>query len=82
VKLKKIQSTMKNWIDSDRKAQLQEADAIKELLGKLKKKERHLRERMASCKDKEEHNKLNIKLLVCHAQREKGLALLKEFKSE
>lgn len=80
MKTRKIQSRLKNLLNSNRRAQVKQADAIKELLAKLKKKERHLRDKLSNCKDPEERKKLQVKISVCHAQRKKGLAILKEIK--
>lgn len=80
MKTSKIQSRLKNLLNANRRAQIKQEDAIKELLAKLKKKERHLREKLSDCKDSEERKKLKVKIAVCHAQREKGLTILKNNK--
>ena len=80
MKTRKIQSKLKNLLNANRRAQIKQADAIKELLDKLKKKERQLRDKLSHCDDAEECKKLKVKIAVCHAQREKGLAILKEIK--
>lgn len=80
MKTKKIQSRLKNLLNSNRRAQIKQADAIKELLAKLRKKERNLRDKLSNCKDPEESKKLQVKIAVCHAQRKKGIVLLKEIK--
>lgn len=78
MKTRKIQSQLKNLLNANRRAQIKQEDAIKELLAKLKKKEHDLRDKLSNCKDSDESKKLQVKIAVCHAQREKGLTILKE----
>lgn len=82
MKLKKIQDQLVALLNADQRAQAKEKAALKELLGKLKKKERRLRDKLANCKTEEERKTIATKLAVCHAQREKGLGLLKRIKSK
>lgn len=81
MKLKKIRERLGTLLSADQRAQAKEKAAIKELLVKLKKKERHLRNKLADCETEEQRKKIETKLSVCHAQREKGVALLREIKS-
>ncbi len=81
MKLNKIQEQLGVLLNANQRAQLKEKAAIKHLLYKLKKKERHLRARLATCETEEQRKKTATKIAVCHAQREKGLALLKQIKS-
>ena len=80
MKTKKILSRLKTLINADRRAQVKQADAIKQLLAELRKKERRLCEKLANCEDRKERKKLQIKQAVCHAQREKGVAILKDIR--
>ncbi len=82
MKTRKIQSRLKDLLNANRRAQIKQEGAIKELLAKLKKKERHLRDKLSNCKDDEDSKKLKVKIAVCHAQREKGLTILKENKNQ
>jgi hypothetical protein len=68
-------------MDEDRRAQIEEADAIREVLDQLKKKERHLRDKLERTNEEGEREKLTVKIDVCHAQRKKGLAILKAIKA-
>lgn len=81
MKLKKIRERLGTLLSADQRAQAKEKAAIKELLVKLKKKERHLRNKLADCESGEQRKKIETKLSVCHAQREKGVALLRQIKS-
>jgi hypothetical protein len=81
MKLKKIQTKLAALLNADQRAQIKQASAIKELLGKLKKKERHLKEKLEVCDDEAQRKKLETRLNICHAQRLKGLTLLKEIKA-
>ena len=81
MKLKKIQERLGTLLSNDQRAQAKEKAAIKELLAKLKKKEHQLRDKLADCESEEQRKKIETKLAVCHAQREKGVALLRQLKS-
>jgi hypothetical protein len=82
MKTKKLLARLKTYMDADQRAQVKQADALKDVLAKLKKKERQLRDKVADCDDDQARKKLELKLAVCHAQRKKGLALLKQIKAE
>ena len=81
MKTKKLLDRLHTLLNADQRAQLKQEDAIKELLEKLHKKERHFKENLALVKDKEQRDKLERKISVCHAQRKKGLELLKQLKA-
>lgn len=81
MKTKKILARLKSFMNADRRAQAAQSGAIKELLGKLKQKERELKQKLEHTTDDKERDKLAVKLAVCHAQRKKGLAILKEIKA-
>jgi hypothetical protein len=80
MKTRKILTRLKTLIDADRRAQIKQADAIKQLLAQLRKKERRLRDKLSNCEDQKERKKLQIKMAVCHAQREKGVTILKDIR--
>ena len=82
MKLKKIQQQLGALLNADLRAQSKEKAAIKQLLAKLKKKERHLVAKLAACETEEQRKKIETKIAVCHAQREKGLVLLKQINSK
>jgi hypothetical protein len=81
MKLKNIQQQLGALLSADQRAQTREKAAIKHLLAKLKKKERHLLAKLDDCESDEQRKKIETKIAVCHAQREKGLALLKQINS-
>lgn len=81
MKRRKLLQRLKVFLDADRRAQMQQADAIKEVLHKLKKKETHLKHKLAQHPSEAEQAKLEAKLAVCHAQRKKGLAILKKIRA-
>ena len=78
MKTKKLLSRLAEFLDRDRRAQLAEADSIKEVLRKLKNKEQHLKEQLKEENDAKELQALEVKLAVVHAQRKKGEQLLRE----
>jgi hypothetical protein len=81
MKLKTIQQRLGTFLRAEQRAQAKEKAAIKELLVKLKRKEHHLRDKLAASETTEQREKIETKLAVCHAQREKGVALLRQIKS-
>jgi hypothetical protein len=78
MKTKKLLSRLTEFFNSDRRAQLSKLDTIKEVLKNLKKKEHKLKEELENETDPVVREKLETKLNVCHTQRKKGLAILKE----
>jgi hypothetical protein len=82
MKTKKILARLQGLLDSDQRAQARQADAIKEVLGKLRKKEQHFKEKLEQAENDEQREKFGRKLAVCHAQRKKGLEALKQIQSQ
>jgi hypothetical protein len=78
MKTKKLLSRLAEFFDADRRAQLSQLDTIREVLKNLKHKEHKLKEELEQETDPAERKKLETKLNVCHTQRKKGLAFLKE----
>lgn len=78
MKQKKLLEKLKAFFDSDaRERKKQEAD-VKDILKKLKKRERHLKEKLEDETDEEKRNRLQQKIDVVYAQRKKGIKLIKE----
>ncbi len=82
MKLRKIQEQLGALFNANQRSQTKEKAAIKHLLAKLKKKERHLLARLDACETEEQRKEIETKIAVCHAQREKGLTLLKQIRAD
>jgi len=81
MKLKKALNKLSDYLNAQKREQLEEYDSIKEVLKKLKKKRGHLRKKIDDTDDPLEREQLQKKLDVLTAQRQKGLQLLKELKA-
>ena len=82
MKMRKILQKVQDFLDADSRSQQQQKDSISEVLEKLKEKEKKLQDELAQCEDSNERDKLERKVAVCHAQRKKGLAILKQLRAE
>jgi len=80
MKTRKLLAKLANFMDKDRNVQSDELAAIREVLKKLKTKERKLREKLEANTDEEERKELQGKLEVVHAQRIKGLERVMEIR--
>ncbi|MEP4485282.1 MAG: hypothetical protein ABJ013_06625 [Halioglobus sp.] len=81
MKMRKILQKVQDFLDADSRSQQQQMDSISEVLEKLKEKEKKLQNELAQALGTEEKNKLERKIAVCHAQRKKGLAILKQLRT-
>ena len=81
MKLKKALNKLSDYLNAQKREQLEEYDSIKKVLKKLKKKRDHLREQIDKSDDEFERERLQKKLDVLTAQRQKGLQLLKDLKT-
>lgn len=82
MKMRKILEKVQDFLDADSRSQQQQKDSISEVLEKLKEKEKKLQNELEHSVDRQEKDKLERKIAVCHAQRKKGLAILKEMRSQ
>jgi len=81
-KIKKSLNKLKAYMDADAEQLRNEDDGLSKVLKKLKKKERCLKELIATEKDQEEHEMLEQELKVIHSQRKKGIELLATVRKE
>lgn len=72
--LKKVQA----YIDSDKIKQCKRQDCIKEVLQKLKKKQRALKDKLHKENDERERKHIQKTLDIIYVQRKKGLKALKK----
>lgn len=80
MKKNKLIAKLQALLDSDQRDLQRQAEAIEDLLQKLSAKEARLGNKLENAETEEEREKLEQKIAVCAAQREKGLAALIEIK--
>lgn len=76
--LKKLLDYVNTVLDSDRRQQLEERDALKKALKKVKIKQKELKEQLHSETDDYNRQRIQEKIDIARAQRKKGLALLEK----
>jgi len=82
MKLTKILTKLNDILDDDRRAQLQEIEALKTSIKRLKKKYKEFEGRCEAEDDEKKKVKLQEKINIIRAQRKKGLKLLKSLREE
>ena len=82
MKLNRILSKLNDIFDDDRRAQLQEIEALKVSIKRLKNKYKEFEGQCESEVDEKKKAKLQEKINIIRAQRKKGLKLLKSLKKE
>ena len=80
MKTPKLLKRVQEFIDSDKLKQCKRKDCIKQVLHKLKKKQRMLKDRLAKVKDEKERKQIQKTLDIIYVQRKKGLKVLKSLK--
>lgn len=80
MKLKKVIAKAEAFVDSEDRGRKEKKKYLKRVLKKLSDHERSLKKRLAATSDKDEQNQLKKKLARTHAQRKKGIGLLKSMK--
>ena len=82
MKTRTLLEKLGHFLGEDKASQHQEMKSIREVLKKLKDKEKHLREELDKDLDSDERHEIQTKLDVVHAQRLKGLDRVKELRAE
>ncbi len=82
MKTPKLINKAKEFLSASKSKQRKEAKYINELLKKLKKKERHLKDKLEKEKDSKKQRQVRKDLHVVFAQRKKGITILKEMKKK
>ncbi len=77
MKLKKLIGKAEAFVDSEDRGRKEKKKYLKQVLKKLSNHEKDLKKRLAATSDKDEQNQLKKKLARTHAQRKKGIGLLK-----
>jgi regulator of sirC expression with transglutaminase-like and TPR domain len=80
MKTPKLLKRVQEFIDSDKLKQCMRRDCIKEVLHKLKKKQRMLKEKLAKEKNEKERSRIQKALDNIYVHRHKGLKALKSLK--
>ncbi len=74
--LKKLQAIL----DADTRARYMKRDKLKNLLCKMKSKEKHLARKINDTRDSKEKSRLEQEVALLHTQRKKGLKALKKLR--
>lgn len=75
---KKLLNVLEELLNTEAYKKNKQQEALKKVLKKLKKKELKIKEKIKICKNSDEQKKLEMELEIVHAQRKKGIAVLKE----
>lgn len=78
MKQKKLLEKLKIFFDSDAREREKQKSDVKDILKKLKKKEHHLKNKLEEEGDEEKRNRIQQKIDIVHAQRQKGIKIVKE----
>ncbi|MES9937311.1 MAG: hypothetical protein ABW120_06960 [Sedimenticola sp.] len=80
MKTPKLIKRVNEYLDAGKNKQREQKDSIKDILKKLKKKERALKEKLGKEKNEKHRKKIQKDLDIIFAQRKKGLKALKKLK--
>ncbi len=78
MKIKKLIKNAKTYVNSEERNRKEKKKHLKEVLRKLSKHEKKLRDRLKGNLAGEEKERTEKRLALVHAQRKKGVRLLKE----
>ncbi|MDP6184531.1 MAG: hypothetical protein QF609_12015 [Gammaproteobacteria bacterium] len=78
MKQKKLLDKLKTFFDAGARERERQRTDIKDILKKLKKRERKLKEKLAAEKSGGKRKRLQQEIDVIYAQRKKGVKLVKE----
>ncbi len=78
MKQKKLLAKLKTFFDSDAREREKQKSDIKNILKKLKKRERKLKGKLEDEKNADKCKRLQQQIDVIYAQRKKGIKLIKE----
>ncbi len=82
MKTPKLLKIVQRFLSADQAEQYKKTKCFKEILDKLKKKERTLKHKLAQEQDPEKRQQLNKKLAIVYAQRCKGVDALRALKKK
>lgn len=78
---KKLLKKLAEFFDRDMRERGQRDDELADLLNRLKAKETEMKERLDSISDPEELKDMKKKIDIVHAQRKKGIGMLKDVRN-
>ena len=78
MKQKKLLDKLKTFFDADARERNKQKSDIKDILKKLKKRERKLKEKLDAEKNTDKRKRFQQEIDVIYAQRTKGIKLIKE----
>ena len=78
---KKLLKKLAEFFDRGMRDRGQRDDELADLLGRLKAKETEMKARLESMSDPEELKDLKKKIDIVHAQRKKGIGMLKDIRN-
>ncbi len=78
MKQQKLLDKLKTFFDSDTREREKQKSDIKNILKKLKKRERKLKEKLGNENNAEKRKRFQQEIDVIYAQRKKGIKLIKE----
>ena len=82
MKLKKLIGKAEDVVDSEKRSRKEKKKYLKHVLKKLSDHEKGLKKRIEQASSEQEKKTLAKKLARTHAQRKKGIALLKDLQKE
>ena len=78
MKTPKLIKKVESYLDADKKKQRKQMDSIQEILKKLEKKQRILKDKLAKEKNQKSRKRIQTDLDIIFVQRKKGLKALKK----
>jgi len=78
MKTRKLLEKLVNYLDADARQRKKERDDMKAVLKKLKRREKKLKKQLEDENDEQKKAALQGEIDILHAQRKKGVKLLKE----
>jgi len=82
MKAPKLLKMVNRYLSADKDKQYKNVECFKDVLKKLKKKERILKKKLENEKDQAICKQLKKELAIIYAQRKKGINAVKQFKKE
>lgn len=82
MKIQKLLDRLKDILNADRQAQLEEYKSLKKILKSLRIEKKGWEKKLSDTADQEKRREIASRLKVIDMQRKKGLKVLKELKEE
>jgi hypothetical protein len=82
MKVQKLLDRLKDILNADRQAQLDEYKSLKKILKSLRTEKKGWEKKLSHTADEEKRREISSRLKVIAMQRKKGLKVLKELKRE